>query len=248
MVKTRQNSQNSLVQMEEITAYTDIKFAELKVELTGHILKRFKDEVVVELSKIIGRQNEEIEKLLSTVCMLQEHVKTLKQNSKEKFKKQDEQVEELEQYGRRLCLRIDGIPITEGEYVLDKVKKEWEKVTDVDKKINIPDAVIDRAHRIGPEYFDRDTNEASQSVIIRFTTHRHCTMLYNLRKEMDLKIKFDLTKKRYELLRKARDIVKLHASVDYVYADLNCRLKVKFKNKTQKFFSSLQQLEEILEG
>ena len=53
--------------------------------------------------------------------------------------------EELEQYGRCICLYIDTIPLKNNETsedVLDSVKN---KLTEV----NIPDVVLDRGHRIG---------------------------------------------------------------------------------------------------
>ena len=54
---------------------------------------------------------------------------------------------ELEQYGRRLCVRIDGIPTIDNETsdeVLDKVKSLIKETS-----CDIPDVVIGRAHRIG---------------------------------------------------------------------------------------------------
>ena len=53
----------------------------------------------------------------------------------------------LEQYGRRLCLRIDGILLKSNETsenVLDSVKNLFELA-----EVNIPDVVVDCAHRIG---------------------------------------------------------------------------------------------------
>ena len=55
------------------------------------------------------------------------------------------------QYSRRLCLRIDGIDFPpngtneSGESVLEKVKRVFDKL-----EVDVPDAVIDRVHGIGP--------------------------------------------------------------------------------------------------
>ena len=54
--------------------------------------------------------------------------------------------EELEQCGRCLCLRIDGVPLgtsETSENVLDSVKNLFELA-----EVNIPDGIVDRAHRI----------------------------------------------------------------------------------------------------
>ena len=53
----------------------------------------------------------------------------------------------MEQYGRRLCLCIDGIPLKNNEKsedVLDSVKDLFELV-----EVNIPYLVVDYAHRTG---------------------------------------------------------------------------------------------------
>ena len=58
--------------------------------------------------------------------------------------------EELEQYGRRFCLKMEGISSVENESsndVLDKVKS---LITESGCKI--PDVVTDRAHRVGKIY------------------------------------------------------------------------------------------------
>ena len=58
--------------------------------------------------------------------MLQQHVRSLKRFNEYLIKK----CEENEQYGRRLCLRIKGIPRKEKERsdeVLDQVRKLFEE-------------------------------------------------------------------------------------------------------------------------
>ena len=58
--------------------------------------------------------------------------------------------EELEQHGRRSCVRINGVPTVDNETsddVLDKVKSLSKKTS-----CDIPDVVIDRSHRIGKGY------------------------------------------------------------------------------------------------
>ena len=55
-------------------------------------------------------------------------------------------MDDQEQYHRRLCLRIDGIPAAapgkseSGEQCLTKVKQIFKKLN-----VNVPDTVIDRA-------------------------------------------------------------------------------------------------------
>ena len=90
--------------------------------------------------------------------MLQKHIIEIK---KQNLTNQSE-IEEVEQYGRRQCLRFEGVPTeqfegvpTEQNETSDKVLS---KVVDMCKEAggDIPDTVIDRAHRIGEAYFDNN--------------------------------------------------------------------------------------------
>ena len=63
--------------------------------------------------------------------------------------------EELEQYWRRLCLRVDGIPSVENETsdeVLGKVMSLMQKA-----ECDIPEVVIDRVHIIDKGYLEKNS-------------------------------------------------------------------------------------------
>ena len=100
--------------------------------------------------------------------------------------------------------------------------------------VDIPDTVIDRAHRIGKTYTENKTKKSCKSIILRFTTFRHRTM--------------DLTKKRYSLLMSANKFVANHDSVKFCYADINFRRKIKWSDDSvsDAFFNSLNELNEIV--
>ena len=61
-------------------------------------------------------------------------------------------------------------------------------------------------------------------------------------------IKLDLTKKRYNILRSTRSIVDENQDVNYVFADINCRLKIVFKDGTSDFFEDITELNERIEN
>ena len=66
---------------------------------------------------------------------------------------------------------------------------------------------------------------------------RHRTMFYRNRKRLKyVRIKLDLTKRRYRILKEAIDLAKEHPDLDYVFTDVNCCLKVVFKDDTSNFF------------
>ena len=72
--------------------------------------------------------------------MLQEHVKSYQKQVNELKDSQDE----LEQYGKWLCIRLDGVAMAENETskeVLQNVKSTIEESSS-----EIPDIAINRAH------------------------------------------------------------------------------------------------------
>ena len=101
--------------------------------------------------------------------------------------------------------------------------------------INIQDACIDRAHRV------RRNND---TVIVRFTTFHHRTMFCGKRKELKnvVKVHLDLKKARLDLLIKLNKYVNSLSYVGFVYADINCRLKIGFSNNNESFFDSVDDL------
>ena len=50
--------------------------------------------------------------------------------------------------------------------------------------VNVPDTVIDRVHRIGVAYVDNKSKESCKSIIVRFATFCHRTMVYRVKKNM----------------------------------------------------------------
>ena len=229
--------------IDELKVYLEQRLTSQEVnlkELCNNLVEKLKTELKNEL-KI---QTEKINQLESDKSLLQQQVFELK---KQNIKNQVA-TEENEQYGRRLCLRIDGMPTETKEtsdMVLDKVTKIWKEAG-----VEIPNEVVDRAHRIGQSYNDKISNTECKSVIVRFTTFRHRTMVYRAKKKMKcgIRVKLDLTKSRYSLLAKANDIVKSNARVKFCYADINCRLKLKWVDDSLKdeFFTTIDELQDIL--
>ena len=134
--------------------------------------------------------------------------------------------------------------------VKEKSQEVLEKVVNIIKEFEaeISESFLDRAHRIGPTYTDNNNGKKMQSIIVRFTTFRHRTLLYANRKNIKsgARIRLDLTKYRYNLLVSARKRLNNCPEVNYVYADINCRLKVKLADESHKFFESMEELNGIL--
>ena len=110
------------------------------------------------------------------------------------------------------------------------LRKYGKKVNDIIKETpncDIPTWAVDRAHRIGQKTIAKVSNKKVQSIIVRFVTFRHRTMLYRARKSIGNlgKIRLDLTKRRYGILKDAINIANKSEMIGFVYEDVNCRLK-----------------------
>ena len=189
---------------------------------------------MAEVKEVMGEKEKEIEKLESTVSLLQQHVQTLKLSHEKK-------TDDLEQYGRRLCLRIHGVQCVERETSSDVLNKVKDIIDDSESEI--PENVIDRAHRIGRKI--SHNGEYTQSIIVRFTTFRHRTLLYKNRKKLvneNVKIRLDLTKLRNSTLNKCREFLNENpGTAKYVYADINCRLKIRMNDDKDQFFETFEE-------
>ena len=128
--------------------------------------------------------------------------------------------EELEQFGRHLCLRVDVIPAISNESsddVMNLTKSLFKEV-----KVSVPENVLDCAHRIGPIYTDRVSHKKCKSIIVKFSTSCHRTLIYRAKKNLkSAKVKLDLMKSRFDLLKRANNHVKEIRATDFCYADVN---------------------------
>ena len=179
----------------------------------------------------------------NTIELLKEHTNTLEQK-----------LERAEQYSKRSCLRIHGVPApAKGA---DETPEAVSKIVeDAHKQLGVrfDGKNIDRAHRIGkPVTKDGKT---TQSVIIKFTNWNARCDFYRARptKTNGIKVKgftsvgLDLTKHRLDLLTQARELVEQSDRGSYALSDINCNLMVKFNDGKLKMFSTIEELKDMLE-
>ena len=118
--------------------------------------------------------------------------------------------------------------------VLEQVRKLFGEA-----EVTIPDAVLDRAHRV---------SKSNHDVIVRFTTFRHRTLFYRKCKTLKGKsVHLDLTKSRLKLLSDAKNLISSRSDIAFCYADINCRCKVRYSDGKELFFKSISDLEDILD-
>ena len=204
-----------------------------------------------KLVKKIIEQGREIDKLKLSNGQLEGKVAILEYL----VKVQEAKYDDIEQYGRRLCLRVNDVPLTKDEAsqeVEDKLKEEF-----INMGLNLPENAIDRAHRIGRKYQVQvqqesdDGNETGvitkQQVIIRFTSWRFITEVHKKRKNSKkFKFKMDLTKRRFMLLKNAIQATKDIEAVDYIFCDINCRLNIKFVDGRVRAFNSENEMASLI--
>ena len=78
----------------------DVKLNDFKITIIAEMREQIKQEVLEALQKEIKKRWD----VESTVGILQEHVK----NHHKQVNELNTSQEELKQYGKRLCIRIDG--------------------------------------------------------------------------------------------------------------------------------------------
>ena len=144
---------------------------------------------------------------------------------------------------RRLCLRIYGIKCEDNESAEVCLQKRVKMFDELG--VNIPNVCIDRAHRVGKSIFKDGLKK--QPVIVKFTTWRHRTEVFRARNKLkDYTIYLDLPRERLSLLKEAREYIEGNNSCEYVFANVNCRLSLRFKDGSLKHFSDLETFKSLL--
>ena len=142
-----------------------------------------------------------------------QHLETIVERQSERITKYEEQFEsmytqinhlenkynEIEQYSRRNCLRIYGMPETTGEVTDDLViNLARDKL-----EVTLSAADIDRSHRIG-----RNLQDKTRAVIVKFTNYRARSSVIKARRKLKgsgTAICEDLTKSNLKLLKATAD-------------------------------------------
>ena len=148
-----------------------------------------------------------LEGLTSTVNSLQSTVEDLQKDNTsltERVETLEKKVDAAEQYSRRNCLRLSGVPENPSEntdvYIIDMARA-------IDAEVTLDE--IERSHRVGPVRPGR-----CRDIIVKFTSYRVRRKIFGERVKTKVRgyegvfINEDLTKPRNELLLKARKMAK----------------------------------------
>lgn len=203
---------------------------EIKIE---HI-SRSLQEVQNTLTKSITDHEGEINKLKTRINILESQVK-LGEHFAELH---DRKLDDMEQFSRKVNLRLKGIEVLRNDSptaIMEVIKQELSI-----NEVNIPDSEIDRCHRDGKQYVRN--GKTYQDVLIKFGLWRSRDIMYKSRKTFSFGVQADLTTRRNDILWAARYDVenepRVSDVVDFVFADLNCKLKLKTKSNRFYGFNS----------
>ena len=135
----------------DFVSYTDSKFTDLNKkfvkEVKEDLLSNITSLIIVENRKI-ENLNEKLAKQNSNISVLQNNVEVYNEYFSKLQKDINTTFDELEQYSRRQCHRIEGIVKPHKEKAEDVTNLTKECFAEVD--VDIPYTVLDRAHKVGP--------------------------------------------------------------------------------------------------
>ena len=188
-VITRSRSKTSSVM--PMLAPIKSRFEEIVTEES--IVTHLKDLETTRLGKIV-EQKREIDALKVENQLLTGRVAILENT----MTIQERKIDDIEQYGRRVCLLVENMPFKQAETerkLMDQPENEFSNMG-----LDVTASSIERVHRIGPIYSEEDEEGKQyerQQVIVKFKNWGSRTKVHNNRKKSNkFKFRVDLTKRR----------------------------------------------------
>ena len=104
-------------------------------------------------------------------------------------------------------------------------------------------------HRIGRIVRNDKDGKTSKQVIVKFNSFATRTHVFRKRnKNAPVKVRLDLTTRRYKLLTTAYNMVENNVNIKFVCANINCALCVHLVDGSWRLFNSTEELDKILSG
>jgi len=219
--------------------------AQLQIKRQDHslIIDSLKQEIAL-LNNKVDSLNDKVTKIESSLTQTEASLAISQMTSKTLRR----EVDRLQQYSRRNCIIVDGIPLSRGETPTNQQEKAFKTITtefpDDDEVVTS----LDKAHRIGP------VKNGKQSMIIRFNKHSVVRRVYNRRKSGSglnnkaISLRPSLTSTRISCLKKCQQLVESTFSkiVKFVFADIEGNLKKEYRGRNVHIFLDEDDLMDIL--
>jgi hypothetical protein len=182
----------SITENENFVGNVSTKLSSLtdfKASIARAISEDVKQQVYESLSFDVSSANEKIEEL-----------KSLQRNLADQCGKLHDNLDELEQYGRRNCLIIHGVPEKQDENTDNEVLNIFNNKL----QINVKAEDLDRSHRLGR---NRQVSSRPRPIIVKFARYNKRTEVFRSKKKLKasgVSISESLTIKRYDLYMAAQ--------------------------------------------
>jgi hypothetical protein len=230
---TEQSGANSSMASIEISDGVKKYLEQMNAELKSELLT---------LKEEINQRNEHISHLEERVVqVVQQNVKLAADLhvTNKKFDALDIKLDDLEQYGRKMCLRVEGIEVKEKESNSNLTTKVIDCLNEIGANVSQSD--FSRLHRSGKPIM-RDGRLVAQT-IVKFTSWQARSRVFATRfsgthdERMARKcfVHLDLTKRHLGLLQKAQVLLKKHPFA-HVYANADCKLIIYDRVASRKYF------------
>ncbi|XP_041464605.1 uncharacterized protein LOC121415465 [Lytechinus variegatus] len=204
-----------------------------------------------ELIKRLDTQDGSILELHNRINNIESSLANLQkrhQKCEERNKWLEKQLNDQEQYSRRNCVRLFGVPEKENENTNQRVCEIAQQQLGVD--LHLQD--IDRSHRV-PRRTDPASNERREikprAIIIKLTSYQHRQkLLQNRRKLKSTKMSLheDLTKTNRSLLWEAMNASKVQGSNILAAWSTNGRIIVSVKTNNGSMKRQVNSKEDLL--
>lgn len=186
-----------------------IQLDNANMETIAELIKNsFQPQIAEMVSSIVNGVLEGLQSTVTALGIENTQLRTENKELKSRVAVLETKVDAAEQYSRRNCLRVAGVP----EPTAGQTENTDEYVVKLSRDLGVEVELndIDRSHRIGrPRASGRP-----RDIIVKFTSYRVRRKVYGVRTQTKVKgfmgvyINEDLTKQRSQLLRKARKMVK----------------------------------------
>ena len=204
-----------------------------------------------ELKSTVNEKNDQISALNIKVVEVVRRSVLLSSKLAESHDSLSNSIDDLEQYGRKNSLRVEGIEVSQNETNADLTIKVAKALNSLGAKVTSTDFF--RLHRSSGSRTTKDGRVVSQC-IVKFNSWAARSRAYGTRfigtRTDRLKkpyfVRLDLTRRRLDLLMQAQNLLEDHPTT-HAFADSECKLAVKNRDTEKKWpFNTAAELNAIL--
>ena len=166
------------------------------------------------------------------------------------------EIDDLEQVSRMVNVKICGIEVSHQDspiIIMEKITSEVDKLG-----IGLNTADFDRCHRVGKKF--KRNGSTHQDVMLKLCSWRARDLLFRNRKKLPFFVKADLTTRRGKILESAKEELEksqgnlddgenagaISRTVQYIFIDENCKLKLKSTSGKYFMFNSMDEFFSIV--